>query len=82
MPRSSSRFSIVQGDLDAQVPPHHAEKLADLARERKKAPAVEAVHLPGVNHLLVKATTGEVQEYPQLPTEHDHPEAAIAIAAG
>ena len=46
---------IVQGDLDSQVPPHHAEQLAELARKRKKAPAVETVHLPGVNHLLVKA---------------------------
>ena len=30
---------IVQGDLDTQVPPHHAEQLAELARQRKKAPS-------------------------------------------
>ena len=61
MPQIKQPILIVQGDLDTQVPPHHAEQLAELARERKKAPPVEAVHLPGVNHLLVKATTGEVR---------------------
>lgn len=57
---------VIQGDLDVQVPPHHADKLGELARQRKKAGAVEVTHLPGVNHLLVKATTGEVSEYPDL----------------
>jgi pimeloyl-ACP methyl ester carboxylesterase len=71
---------IVQGDLDTQVPPHHAEQLAEMARKRKNAPPVEAVHLPGVNHLLVKATTGEVQEYGQLAEKHITPDAAAAIA--
>ena len=37
---------IVQGDLDTQVPPAHAEKLAELARARKKgAGPVEVVHI-------------------------------------
>ena len=57
---------VIQGDLDVQVPPHHADKLGELARQRKKAGPVEVTHLPGVNHLLVKATTGEVSEYPDL----------------
>ena len=56
---------VIQGDLDVQVPPHHADKLGELARQRKGA--VEVTQLPGVNHLLVKATTGEVSEYPDLP---------------
>ncbi len=71
---------IVQGDLDTQVPPHHAELLAELARKRKNRPPVEAVHLPGVNHLLVKATTGEVQEYGQLTEKQITPDVATAIA--
>jgi fermentation-respiration switch protein FrsA (DUF1100 family) len=72
---------IVQGDLDAQVPPHHADKLAELARARKKdAGAVEVVHLPGLNHLLVPATTGEVEEYPQLPDKAISPNVATTIA--
>ena len=80
MPQVKQPILIVQGDLDTQVPPHHAEQLAELARKRKKAPPVEAVHLPGVNHLLVKATTGEVEEYPKLADKQITPDAAAAIA--
>jgi uncharacterized protein len=57
---------IVQADLDTQVPPHHGEQLARLARERKGDRVTEVVHVPGVNHLLVPARTGEVSEYPSL----------------
>jgi pimeloyl-ACP methyl ester carboxylesterase len=57
---------IVQGALDTQVPPHHAEKLAELARARRRKAAVDIAIVPGVNHLLVPATTGEVDEYPTL----------------
>ena len=51
---------IVQGDLDTQVQPHHADKLAELARARKRKVTVDVVKIPGVNHLLVPAKTGEV----------------------
>ncbi len=57
---------IVQGELDTQVPPHHADKLAELARARKRKANVEVLKVPGVNHLLVPATTGEVTEYRSL----------------
>jgi uncharacterized protein len=57
---------IVQGALDTQVPPHHAEKLAELARARKRKVPVDLALVPGVNHLLVPATTGEVDEYASL----------------
>ena len=70
---------IIQGDLDVQVQPHHAEKLGELARARKKAGAVEVVHIAGVNHLLVPATTGEVQEYSQLKQKSISPEVASTI---
>ena len=80
MPRVSQPILIVQGDLDTQVPPHHAEQLAELARQRKKAPPVEAVHLPGVNHLLVKATTGEADEYPTLANRQIASDVATTIA--
>jgi len=73
---------IVQGDLDTQVPPHHAEKLAALARARKKGSGpVEVVNLGGVNHLLVPAKTGEVSEYSHLATKNISPEVASAIVA-
>ena len=57
---------IVQGTLDTQVKPHHAEKLAAMANARKKGGAVQLTTVDGVNHLLVPATTGEFDEYPDL----------------
>ena len=80
MPQIKQPILILQGDLDTQVPPHHAEQLAELARKRKKAPPIESVHLPGVNHLLVKATTGEVQEYAELTEKTITPDVAATIA--
>jgi pimeloyl-ACP methyl ester carboxylesterase len=58
---------IVQGEIDTQVQPYHADKLAELARARKGTKAiVELVKVPGVNHLLVPAKTGDVSEYSTL----------------
>jgi pimeloyl-ACP methyl ester carboxylesterase len=57
---------IVQGELDTQVMPYHADQLAALARERRTKAAVEVVKVPGVNHLLVPAKTGDVSEYGTL----------------
>jgi uncharacterized protein len=71
---------IVQGDLDKQVAPHHADKLAELARARNRKAAVEVLHLPGVNHLLVRATTGEVSEYATLKEKQVVPEIGAKIA--
>ena len=61
---------IVQGELDTQVEPSNADRLEELASQRKNAPPVEVVKVPGVNHLLVPATTGEVDEYAALPDKH------------
>jgi pimeloyl-ACP methyl ester carboxylesterase len=66
MPRLKQPILVMHGDLDTEVPPHHADRLGELARARKKAPPVEVVHLPGINHLLVPAETGGVQEYAKL----------------
>lgn len=71
---------IIQGDLDQQVFPHHADQLAALARTRKKVPPAEAVHLPGINHLLVPAKTGDVAEYASLPDKTVTPVVAKTIA--
>ena len=57
---------IVQGELDMQVRPHHADELAALARARKSKADVQVTMVRGVNHLFVPATTGEVTEYPSL----------------
>lgn len=71
---------IIQGTLDKQVFPHHADKLAEFARGRDRDAAVEVVHLPGVNHLLVAAATGEVSEYGTLAGRQVVPEVAEKIA--
>src|SRR5262249_46037099 len=57
---------IVQGLLDTQVRPSNADRLETLARSRKNAGSVDVIRVPGVNHLLVPATTGEVDEYALL----------------
>jgi uncharacterized protein len=57
---------IVQGELDTQVPLSNADALQALASARKKGGAAEVVKVPGVNHLLVPAKTGEVDEYARL----------------
>ena len=57
---------IVQGELDVQVQPYHADNLAKMARARRSKALVEVVKVPGVNHLLVPAKTGEVSEYATL----------------
>ncbi len=79
MPKVKQPVLIVHGDLDMQVLPHHADDLAQLARARKKAGPVELVHLPGINHLLVPAETGEVSEYPVLKDKTVTPAVAKAI---
>ena len=57
---------IIQGPLDTQVAPPNAERLEQLANARKKAAPVDVAKIPGVNHLLVPAKTGEVDEYATL----------------
>jgi alpha-beta hydrolase superfamily lysophospholipase len=57
---------IAQPLLDKQVDPSNADILEKLARARRRGGPVEVVRIPGINHLLVPATTGEVDEYASL----------------
>jgi pimeloyl-ACP methyl ester carboxylesterase len=70
---------IVQGGLDTQVEPSNADRLEALARARKPAAPVNVVKVPGVNHLLVPATTGEVDEYAALTDKHISPAVSTAV---
>lgn len=80
MPKVRQPILILNGTLDRQVPAEHAERLADLARLRKKAAAPpSSTALPGLNHLFLKAVTGEVDEYATLPDRSVSPEALSAI---
>jgi len=70
---------IVQGELDAQVTPANADRLEALARARKQPAPVDVVKVPGVNHLLALAVTGEVDEYGTLPDKHISPAVSSAV---
>jgi pimeloyl-ACP methyl ester carboxylesterase len=73
---------IVQGALDAQVPPAHADHLETFSRARRTSAAAvtRKIVVPGVNHLLVPARTGEVDEYPTLAVKTVAPEISQGIA--
>jgi hypothetical protein len=72
---------IVQGSLDTQVPPGNADRLEAMANARKRAKPADVVRVPGINHLLVPATTGEADEYARLPDKHISSAVPQAIAA-
>jgi len=72
---------ILQGALDTQFPPAYADRLDELARSRKEAPPTHTrkIIVPGVNHLLVPATTGDVDEYATLTTRAISPDVTAAV---
>jgi pimeloyl-ACP methyl ester carboxylesterase len=80
MKKVNQPILIVQGELDRQVPAAHADKLATLAKARKKAGDVQIAKFPTLNHLLVPAKTGEVDEYSKLETKAVSPEVSAKIA--
>ena len=72
---------VMQPMLDREVPAYHGEQLAQLARSRPRAKAAEFVQLPGVNHLLARATTGEIAEYGTLPQRSISPATTLELTA-
>ena len=80
VPNVRQPLLIVQGELDAQVEPPNADRLKELADKRKKAPPTEVVKIPGINHLLVPAKTGDVDEYATLSDKHVSPAVTQALA--
>ena len=70
---------FVHGELDKQVPVTHVERIAGLARKQSKSKSVEVVTVRGVNHLLVPAVTGEVDEYGSLTDRNVSKDVAGAI---
>jgi pimeloyl-ACP methyl ester carboxylesterase len=81
MPDVRQPVFILHGELDTQVEPSNADRLEALARKRKNAPPVDVVKIPGVNHLLVPATTGEMDEYGKLRDKHVSAGVTDALAA-
>ena len=59
---------ILHGALDQETPVTHADRLDALGRSRRKIGDTHTrkIVVPGVNHLLVRADTGQVDEYATL----------------
>jgi hypothetical protein len=73
---------VVTGALDVEFPTPQADRLQALAVARKSSAAAvtRKVIVPGVNHLLVQAKTGETDEYPSLAGAVTAPAVSAAIA--
>jgi pimeloyl-ACP methyl ester carboxylesterase len=52
LPKMNRPLLIIHGDLDPAVPAAEADRLAELARARKKAPPVELLHIPDADQKL------------------------------
>jgi pimeloyl-ACP methyl ester carboxylesterase len=72
---------IVQADLDKEVPVYHGEQLAQLGRSRLRAGSTDFVRLPGLNHLLTPAVSGDVGEYGSLSERNISPAAVLEISS-
>jgi hypothetical protein len=74
---------VVQGGMDREVAPANADRLEAIAKARKgrAGQAVKLVRLPALNHLLVPAPTGEMDEYNHLPDKTISPDVVTAIDA-
>ena len=82
LPKIHRPLLILQGALDTEMPVAHADRLEELARRRSTSAAGDTrkVILPGINHLLAAARTGEVEEYASLQSKDVSSEVTAAIA--
>ncbi|HXD72350.1 MAG TPA: alpha/beta fold hydrolase [Vicinamibacterales bacterium] len=69
----------VQGELDTEVAPSNADRIAEAAKARKPPLPADVVKVPGVNHLLAMSVTGEPDEYEKLPLKQISPAVASAV---
>jgi pimeloyl-ACP methyl ester carboxylesterase len=81
MARVRQPVLVAQPLIDREVPPHHGEQLAELARSRPRAKVTDFVQLKGLNHLLAAAVTGEVAEYGTLTQRSVSPDAILEITS-
>jgi alpha-beta hydrolase superfamily lysophospholipase len=72
---------ILHGSLDRESLPSNGDRLAAIGTARKHVPAsaTTKVVVPGVNHLLLTATTGEPEEYDSLPEQTIAPPVVSAL---
>ena len=72
---------IIHPSLDREVLAYHGEQLSQLARSRPRAKVTDFVQLAGLNHLLARATTGEVNEYGVLTERAVSPAAVLEVTS-
>jgi fermentation-respiration switch protein FrsA (DUF1100 family) len=70
---------VVQGELDTEVAPSNADRLAALAQSRKPPQPATVMKVPGVNHLLAISVTGEPDEYERLPLKQISPAVSATV---
>ena len=71
---------LIQGALDRQVPPYHAQLLERVARLRgRRESTVELATLEGVNHLLLPVATGAAAENAPAPVGEITPRIAEVL---
>jgi len=76
------RFRCFFSRISLKLPNNEPKWLVPaLAKGRKKVAAdrVQVTHLDGVNHLLVPAKTGDLEEYPQLAVKTVDPRVAKTV---
>jgi fermentation-respiration switch protein FrsA (DUF1100 family) len=71
---------FIHGELDAEVPVSHLDRLGEMAQKEGRSRSVAVVAVRGVNHLLTPAVTGEVSEYASLPNRNVSADVTKAIA--
>jgi hypothetical protein len=81
--RTERPILIVHGAVDRETPPAHADRLEQLSRGRRRIADTHTrkVIVPGVNHLLVRAETGNVDEYPALTERTLSPDVGSAMVS-
>ena len=81
MRRTRQPILILHGSFDRQVGLHHAERLEELARSRRRSSSTLRVTLDGLDHLLVETEPGAVVEYDDLSNRSVSPMFISALAA-
>ena len=79
MTRVRQPMLVVQGELDTQIAPSNADRLAALAKAHKPPLPAEVAKMPGVNHLLAISVTGEPDEYEKLPLKQVSPAVSSSV---
>jgi pimeloyl-ACP methyl ester carboxylesterase len=79
----SQPLLIVHGDLDREIPASNADRLERFGTARKASATTttQKAIVPGVNHLLLAAKTGEPDEYDSLPEQTISPAVIAALVS-